>query len=182
MLLICLLGVFFTPNNSYATAKYGTTKSIVKDTTPSLDYRLSENEEDEILYQLQKLRSKSVSAILLYLLSGVSIGITGIIGIVNTIKVYTELQILEERLKDYPDNDILKQKLKKVTDMNLAGLILGALGLALVISYIIFFLGAASSILSGAMPALNFSLVFSAIFGGLFLLILDRVFFKNNIF
>ena len=182
MLLICLLGTFFTPKNSYATVKYSISKGVVKDTTPNLDYRLSENEEDEILYQLQKLRSKSISAILLYLLSGVSIGITGIIGIINTVKVYTELQILEERLKNYPNDDILKQKLKKVMDLNLAGLFLGALGLAFAIAFIVFFIASASSVLGGGMPMLDFSFVFSAIFGGLFLLILDRVFFRNNVF
>ncbi len=178
-LFVLLLCAFFTPKNSYASVKYNITKSIVKDTTPNLDYRLSENEEDEILYQLQKLRSKSVSAILLYLLSGVSIGITGIIGIVNTVKVYVELQELEERLKDYPESDILKQKLKKVMNLNLAGLFLGALGLAFAIAIIVIIASEASAL--GGVTG-DFSFVFSAIFGGLFLLILDRTFFRNNVF
>ncbi len=172
LLFTCFIALFFVPKNTYATTKYDIKKSIVKDTT-NYDYRLSESEEEEILDKIQKIRRRNTVAIILYATSIFTIGITGGVAVVNSIRTFLELRELEERLKNYPDNDYLAEKLQKVVTTNFVALCIGAIFSALVLTYI----AGIGLILSNSSG--NLGVIFGSSVVALLYLVFDAAFFKT---
>ncbi len=176
LLFSCFLAAFFVPKNTYATTiRYDLRKSAVKDTT-NYDYRLSEEEEEEILDEIQQIRRRNNTAIILYAVSFITIGITGIPAAFNSIRTLIAIQKLQKRLENYPEDDLLAQKLQRVSNTNLVALCIGAFYAALFF-YFILEIGAA---LSGA--SLNAGAVFGGTLAAFLYLIFEFVFFRTNNF
>ena len=176
ILIVILLGIFLVPNNTYATTyKTVVNDGIAKDTV-GLDYRLSAEEEGDILEEIEYYDRKGIGAIILYVTSLITLGITGIIASISSFKTFYALRDLEERLKNYPEDAILKKKLNGAIVLNTISLGIGALFVSSFLALILFF--AAS--LSGAM--LNSGLFFLSFFAASALLILEVSVFKTNRF
>jgi hypothetical protein len=176
LLFVCFLAVFFVPKNTYATIKYDTKKSIVKDST-GFEYRLSEKEEEDVLETIQKLRSKNFSTILLYVVSIITFGITGLIAIAYSIRTLLEVQKLRTTLKNYPDDDYLAQKLQSVVTNNIVSLCMGAILAALLIASF----GSGFAAVVGT-AGISFGVLFGGSLAAFLFIILDAAVFRTNFF
>ena len=175
-LIIFFLAIFSIPQNSHASVKQILLKGAVKDTV-GLDYKLSESEEDDILTEIEYYDRKSLSAILLYVLSIITLGITGIVATISSFKTLAAIRALQNRLKNYPEDDALKQKLNKLVTSNTIALGLGALYLAVFFSIIAVF-----AAVSSVGMAMNLGAAFLGIFAVILYFILESVVFKTNDF
>ena len=119
---------------------------------------------------------KGLGAIILYVTSLISFGITGIVASISSFKTFYALRDLEERLKNYPEDDFLKKKLNGVVTLNTIGLGVGALFVSGFLALILFIAGSLSGV------AINGGLFFLSFFAASALLILEASVFKTNRF
>ena len=175
-LIVILLGVFSIPNYTYATTHKMVVKNGIAKDTVGLDYRLSAEEEEDILEEIEYYDRKGLGAIILYVTSLISLGITGIVASISLFKTFYALRDLEERLKNYPEDDFLKKKLNGVINLNTIGLGIGALFVSSFLALILFFAASISGV------AINGGLFFLSFFAAAMLFILEASVFKTNRF